>query len=620
MTELVALISVRGATHELRVEPSATVEEVLAMLPTDVSAASAKVVHKGRALERSCALGTLGASPVKLMLVGSTAEEIERVQTAKPDAALRPLGEEARGPAAARPARPAAAAARPSPYGFGELRVLPGFPDGEAAMEILRRLQAERGIQAIMEKYKWRVGALEEMYPRGKVGVDPVCVLGYNTNRGQSISLRLRTDDLRGFRHYNTVLKVLFHELAHNEHSEHDAAFWQLARAGLDEAGRAGSRRGRRPHELPQAPGRGGAGWGPAGLGEARRLGGDESLRGLLSAREAAGIAAQARPPRPWPALARSAEAGRAGAQLRLTEEERALAAGCGAHAHAHAHAQAHAQAPSPPPAADGAGASPPPPPAAAPVPPRMPPRPRPRLRLRFPRPLPRPPWRPPRSPPLRPSPPPFPSARSPSPPPPAAAPTPPPGAPSPPPAAAPAGAARGVEEATREAEAAAAAAGDAALEALAAAAGERGRRVAAAAEALLASGAPGARAALETVRAYVANALQRPARPAAAASPPPGLPRPAPPARCRRIRRAGRGQRGVLAAGGAVPRGGGGAAGGRLRGGGRGRGRWGRGGALALRSADPGLLWLALAALDAALAPAPPPGPEGSPHARAGP
>jgi hypothetical protein len=36
------------------------------------------------------------------------------------------------------------------------------------------------------------------MPPEGKVGVSPVCILGVNINRGQEVSLRLRTDDLQG--------------------------------------------------------------------------------------------------------------------------------------------------------------------------------------------------------------------------------------------------------------------------------------------------------------------------------------------------------------------------------------------------------------------------------------
>ncbi len=77
-----------------------------------------------------------------------------------------------------------------------------------------------------MEKYQFSVPLLSEMYPEGKVGVDPVCVMGLNKNKGQEILLRLRTDDLRGFRKYEWVLEVLWHELAHNRFSDHNAEFF----------------------------------------------------------------------------------------------------------------------------------------------------------------------------------------------------------------------------------------------------------------------------------------------------------------------------------------------------------------------------------------------------------
>ena len=32
---------------------------------------------------------------------------------------------------------------------------------------------------------------------QGKVGVSAMCILGYNTNKGQEIALRLRTDDMQ---------------------------------------------------------------------------------------------------------------------------------------------------------------------------------------------------------------------------------------------------------------------------------------------------------------------------------------------------------------------------------------------------------------------------------------
>jgi hypothetical protein len=48
------------------------------------------------------------------------------------------------------------------------------------------------------------------------VGVSQVCILGYNVNKGQEISLRLRTDDYAGFRKYLAIRKTLVHELTHN--------------------------------------------------------------------------------------------------------------------------------------------------------------------------------------------------------------------------------------------------------------------------------------------------------------------------------------------------------------------------------------------------------------------
>lgn len=96
-----------------------------------------------------------------------------------------------------------------------------------------------------------------------------MCVMGLNQNKGQKILLRLRTDDLKvlimpvecmgrwmertggrrmsfgscrrrahkytifalqGWRKILSIKKVLFHELAHNEHSEHDDDFYRLMR------------------------------------------------------------------------------------------------------------------------------------------------------------------------------------------------------------------------------------------------------------------------------------------------------------------------------------------------------------------------------------------------------
>ena len=115
-------------------------------------------------------------------------------------------------------------------YGFNHTETLPMLPDQEKAKRILHSLSTDPGILACMTKHKWNVGCLSELYPEGKVGESEVCVMGLNQNKGQKILLRLRTDDLKGFRKILSIRKVLFHELAHNIHSDHDNEFYKLMR------------------------------------------------------------------------------------------------------------------------------------------------------------------------------------------------------------------------------------------------------------------------------------------------------------------------------------------------------------------------------------------------------
>jgi len=117
-----------------------------------------------------------------------------------------------------------------SKYGFQTIKTLPNLPQQSTAKEILTSLSQDPGILACMTKNKWTVGCLSEMYPEGKVGESEVCILGLNRNKGMEILLRLRTDDLQGFRKMQTIRKVLYHELAHNVYSEHDGNFFLLMR------------------------------------------------------------------------------------------------------------------------------------------------------------------------------------------------------------------------------------------------------------------------------------------------------------------------------------------------------------------------------------------------------
>eukprot|EP00567_Pseudictyota_dubia_P009391 CAMPEP_0197439490 /NCGR_PEP_ID=MMETSP1175-20131217/6217_1 /TAXON_ID=1003142 /ORGANISM="Triceratium dubium, Strain CCMP147" /LENGTH=366 /DNA_ID=CAMNT_0042969415 /DNA_START=120 /DNA_END=1220 /DNA_ORIENTATION=+ len=255
------LVSWRGQKIDLPLSRGATVGSLKAQIVKSVdkslllSAGDIKILHKGRVLANDDAelydlvVPNGGKKPpkvVRLMATGASEAEIKerdrsfeeglraapRVRddlTAVGRADLarrREAGQRTLAQAAAR----SRAAKAPPQYSFGHIETLPNLPDEKKAKEILTSLANDPGILACMAKHRWNVGCLAEMFPEGKVGQDEVCVMGLNQNKGQKILLRLRTDDLKGFRKILSIRKVLFHELAHNVHSDHDGDFFLLMR------------------------------------------------------------------------------------------------------------------------------------------------------------------------------------------------------------------------------------------------------------------------------------------------------------------------------------------------------------------------------------------------------
>lgn len=216
----------------------------------------------------------------KLLLVGSTQEDVEMAQTLKGDRLLLGFEEETR--RAKIRNRYDDEDATKNDFlqpRFGRVESLQQFqtPSPRQALALLRRLANDPGIRGIMDKHDYRVGLLNEMPPEGLVGVDQVCILGYNSNKGQSITLRLRTDNLKGFRKYLVIRdtctllslvvltrkmsplilsSLVIHELCHNEFSEHDSRFWglfyQLKReiVAFDQAGKGNIVGGPRSAEM----------------------------------------------------------------------------------------------------------------------------------------------------------------------------------------------------------------------------------------------------------------------------------------------------------------------------------------------------------------------------------
>jgi len=105
-------------------------------------------------------------------------------------------------------------------------------PHSFEARRLLEKLATDPGIIVIMKDRELVVNTLGEMDPiddrimQKQQQSGHACLLGYNTNRGLRIDIKLRTEDLEDFRPYPELVSTLIHELSHNWVSEHDLLFW----------------------------------------------------------------------------------------------------------------------------------------------------------------------------------------------------------------------------------------------------------------------------------------------------------------------------------------------------------------------------------------------------------
>ena len=212
-----------GKQFTLQVAPQLTVLDLRNTITDKVGGGHVRLLHKGRQLtEGTIAEAGLTANS-SIAVIRSSEESVKAVRSLREDKLLRGIATKTK---ARYTAMPKPSAKRPSL--FGDTRASPEFANWQDALEILDELATHPGFYAAMKKRNWTVGLLAEMVPQGRIGVDPVCVLGYNVNKGMEIHLRLRTDDGLGFRPMYKLYEVLAHELAHNEHSDHGEEFKQL--------------------------------------------------------------------------------------------------------------------------------------------------------------------------------------------------------------------------------------------------------------------------------------------------------------------------------------------------------------------------------------------------------
>jgi len=265
--DIILLIPFRGKKFEIPLFKETTPFDVKSHLASnsggdvEITPNEINLIHKGKVIKDMNDPGQLFAflskslkkkpsssskkTMIRLMATGVSATEAKSIEESKANAprvrddltdagrreiqSRQRLGRKMMADAA-RKGNASRAAVGENKYGFAHIETLPMLPEQSRAKEILQSLANDPGILACMAKHQWNVGCLAEMYPEGKVGESAVCVMGLNQNKGQKILLRLRTDDLRGFRKLLSIRKVLFHELAHNVHSEHDGDFFRLMR------------------------------------------------------------------------------------------------------------------------------------------------------------------------------------------------------------------------------------------------------------------------------------------------------------------------------------------------------------------------------------------------------
>jgi hypothetical protein len=190
-------ISFKGKTSPVTLPASASVLDLKQSLEStlQIPPTHQKLVSKGRQLADSEPISPLNTQ--KIMLLATQPSAIASLNAQKPQSRRR-------SPYAVKLPQPRSTASSSTPdsnYTFHRLVPLPHLPQADRAREMLDRLVHDRGIIAIMKKYKWSVGALVEMDPAEHTYVDHK-TLGLNRNRGEVIELRIRTDDYGGFRQY----------------------------------------------------------------------------------------------------------------------------------------------------------------------------------------------------------------------------------------------------------------------------------------------------------------------------------------------------------------------------------------------------------------------------------
>jgi WLM domain len=257
-------LSCQGQSLLIDMAPTVTADDAIAMAHRTLrpllekkypdGAVSLKLLHKGKQIKAGStnpifssgsAMSRTATAPPKILVLVTESAQVEELQSRRSDPTIRGFDQEKLstnqgsisgvwGAGTGQDKNFKFCRFQPCTWqSFGH-RATDKVPHDFEARRLLEKLATDPGVVAVMKERQLVVGTLGEMDPiddriMQQKQKDGMCLLGYNTNGGTRIDIKLRSDDLvsnGGFRPYQQLVCTLLHELSHNWWGDHNLLFW----------------------------------------------------------------------------------------------------------------------------------------------------------------------------------------------------------------------------------------------------------------------------------------------------------------------------------------------------------------------------------------------------------
>ena len=254
LAEVAISLSFKGRTAGLSIDARTVSTDLIfeaASREFGLEGHALKLLVKGKSLPAGVAVRETALAkakpPIKLMVLSSGSAAVAEVQSSRSDPTVRGFasedaqaaqqagegGEELSEWRTPQHAEHRFCRFEPCTWQSFGTRPSESTPHAFEARKLMLKLAQDPAVVRIMAEREWRVGVLGEMDPiddrlAEKMENGGKRLLGYNTNAGARIDIRLRTSDLRGFLPYPSLVDTLLHELTHNAVGPHDEHFWHL--------------------------------------------------------------------------------------------------------------------------------------------------------------------------------------------------------------------------------------------------------------------------------------------------------------------------------------------------------------------------------------------------------